>query len=111
MDALSEILGGVTLKGALFFRAEFSAPWSFSSPPSRNLAPALAPGAPHLVIYHFVIDGSGWLMPKDGPRLLLEPGNVVVVPHGNPHRMCSAEGAREVEMSAILRKLQTRDLT
>src|SRR5215510_11769456 len=61
MDAFSEILGGVALKGALFFSAEFSAPWGFSSPPSRNLAPALAPGAPHLVIYHFVIDGSGWL--------------------------------------------------
>jgi hypothetical protein len=26
-DAFSEILGGVVLKGALFFSAEFSAPW------------------------------------------------------------------------------------
>ena len=27
MDAFSEVLNGVRLKGAMFFRAEFSAPW------------------------------------------------------------------------------------
>jgi hypothetical protein len=31
MDLLSEILRVVKLKGALFFNAEFSAPWCFSS--------------------------------------------------------------------------------
>jgi len=27
MDAFSEVLSGVRLKGAMFFNAEFSAPW------------------------------------------------------------------------------------
>ena len=58
MDAFSEVLSGVRLKGAMFFSAEFSAPWRLSTPHSRMLAPTLAPGAPHLVIYHFVVDGS-----------------------------------------------------
>ena len=82
MDAFSEILGGVALKGALFFSAEFSAPWGFSSPPSRNLAPALAPGAPHLVIFHFVIEGSGLVRLEDGSKLRLEAGDVIVLPQG-----------------------------
>jgi hypothetical protein len=61
MDAFSEILSGVKLNGALFFSAELSAPWGFSSPASNLLAPMLAPGAPHLVIYHFVIDGEAFV--------------------------------------------------
>ena len=58
MDAFSEVLNGVRLKGAMFFRAEFSAPWRLSTPHFRALAPTLAPGAPHMLIYHFVVDGS-----------------------------------------------------
>ena len=36
MDAFSEILSGVKLNGAVFFSAEFSAPWGFSAPGSRR---------------------------------------------------------------------------
>ena len=73
MDAFSEILSGVKLNGALFFSAEFSAPWGFSSPASNTLAPMLAPGAPHLVIYHFVIDGGAFVQLADGQSIELEP--------------------------------------
>ena len=58
MDAFSEVLSGVRLKGAMFFSAEFSAPWRLSTPHCRALAPTLAPGAPHMLIYHFVVEGS-----------------------------------------------------
>ena len=33
MDVLSEVLRVVRLEGALFFNAEFSAPWCLSSAP------------------------------------------------------------------------------
>ena len=36
MDAFSEVLSGVKLKGALFFSAEFSAPWALSTPRSQH---------------------------------------------------------------------------
>ena len=52
MDAFSEILSGVKLSGAVFFTAEFSAPWGFSTPASRLMAAKVAPGAAHLVLYH-----------------------------------------------------------
>ena len=38
MDAFSEILSGVKLSGAVFFSAEFSAPWGFASPASNTCA-------------------------------------------------------------------------
>ena len=36
MDAFSEILSGVKLNGAVFFNAEFSAPWGFSASPETE---------------------------------------------------------------------------
>jgi AraC-like DNA-binding protein len=110
MDAFSEILGGLALKGALFFSAEFSAPWGFSTPPSRYLAPVVAPGVPHLVVYHFLVEGSGFVRVKDGLKLELEAGDIIVLPHGDAHRMCSEESAQEKETTAIVAKLQSRDL-
>jgi AraC-like DNA-binding protein len=111
MDAFSEILSGVKLSGALFFSAEFSAPWCFASPASNTLAPLLAPGAPHLVIYHFVIDGAAFVTFADGKSVELGPGDIVVLPHGDPHAMTSARGfTGEALTSAILSKIKSRDL-
>ena len=74
MDAFSEVLSGVRLKGAMFFSAEFSAPWRLSTPHSRTLASTLAPGAQHVVIYHFVVDGSARARLEGGPDVELSPG-------------------------------------
>jgi Cupin len=41
MDVLSEVLETVRLDGAMFYNAEFSAPWCFRSPGSSALAPYL----------------------------------------------------------------------
>ncbi len=38
MDAFSEILSVVKLNGALFFTAEFSAPWGFSAAAANIMA-------------------------------------------------------------------------
>jgi AraC-like DNA-binding protein len=112
MDAFSEILSGVKLNGAFFFNAEFSAPWCFSSPASNTLAPLLAPGAPHLVIYHFVIDGIAFVQLPDGESLELGPGDVVVLPHGDPHFMTSSRGLTGAALtSSILSKIKSRDLS
>src|SRR6187399_2084488 len=67
MDAFSEVLSGVRLNGALFFSAEFSAPWRLSTPHSTTLASTLAPGAQHLVIYHLVVDGAARARLEGGP--------------------------------------------
>jgi AraC-like DNA-binding protein len=112
MDAFSEILSGVKLNGALFFSAEFSAPWGFSSPASNMLAPLLAPGAPHLVIYHLIIDGGAFVRLADGQSIELGPGDVVVLPHGDPHQMTSGRGVTTTSLTpAILSKVKTRNLS
>jgi AraC-like DNA-binding protein len=114
MDAFSEVLSGVRLKGALFFNAEFSAPWRLSTPASRTLAPTLAPGAPpaqHTVIYHLVVDGSARAWREGGPEIELSPGDIVVFPHGDAHHLSGGSGANPVESAAVLLKIARRDIS
>ncbi len=111
MDALSEILRGVVLKGALYFNAEFSAPWGFRTPATAELAQLLTPGAPHLMIYHFLIEGSG-IVRLDGDReIALTAGDVIVVTHGDPHEMCSAVDVAPKLSDEMQAKLRAHDFT
>jgi len=111
MDAFSEVLSGVRLKGAMFFNAEFSAPWRLSTPHCRTLAPAVAPGAQHLVIYHFVVDGSARAQLEGGRDIDLSAGDIVVFPHGDPHHLSGGSGANRVESAEVLQKIATRDIS
>jgi AraC-like DNA-binding protein len=105
------VLNGLTLKGALFFSAEFSAPWCFTSPPSRALVSALSPGAPHLVIYHFVVDGAAQAWLRNGTRVELGPGDIVVFPHGDSHDLGDKDGSPRIEVSTVLNRIANRDLS
>ena len=40
----------------------------------------LAPGAPHVVIDHFDVDGSARARLEEGPEVELSPGAIVVFP-------------------------------
>ena len=111
MDAFSEVLRGVRLTGAMFFSAEFSAPWRLSTPHCRVMASTLAPGAPHIMIYHLVVDGSARASRTGGPEVELSPGDIVVFPHGDPHHLSGGSGTNPVESAAVLRKIATRDLS
>ena len=112
MDAFSEILSGVKLNGAVFFTAEFSAPWGFSAPASNVMAAMIAPGAAHLVLYHLVIEGGAVVELPDGQSIELKPGDVVIFPHGDPHHMSSGKGAtRPFPNYGITAKIKSRDLS
>jgi AraC-like DNA-binding protein len=111
MDAFSEILRGVVLKGALYFNAEFSAPWGFNTPATLELAQFLAPDAPHLTIYHLLVEGSGIVRLEGDLEIALTAGDVIVVTHGDPHEMCSAAGVANKLSDAMKAKLQAHDFT
>jgi len=112
MDAFSEILSGVKLSGALFFNAEFSAPWGLSQPASSVMAAKIAPEAEHLVFYHFVIQGGAVIELADGETIELTPGDVVIFPHGDAHHMSSGKGAvLPFPNYGIKAKIQARDLS
>jgi AraC-like DNA-binding protein len=112
VDAFSEILSGVKLNGALFFNAEFSDPWGFASPASQTLASTLAPGAPHVVIYHLLTEGRALAQISDEQPIALEPGDVVIFPHGDPHFIKSRVGPAQSQFDSEIRnKVMNRDLS
>ncbi len=112
MDAISHILSGVKLNGAVFFNAEFSAPWGVSTPGASFMTARLAPGAEHIVLYHFVIEGGAAIELTDGQCLQLAPGDVVIFPHGDAHHMSSGKGAtRPFPNYGITDKVKARDLS
>jgi AraC-like DNA-binding protein len=112
MDAFSQILSGVQLNGAVFFRAEFSAPWGLSTPAAKAMAATVGVGAEHLVVlYHLVIDGGAVIELLDGQRTELNPGDIVIFPHGDPHHMSSSAGVRPFPNYGISDKIKARDLS
>lgn len=112
MDAFSQILSRVKLNGAVFFTAEFSAPWGFSTPPPKVVADQLAPGAEHLVLYHFLVDGGAAVQLLDGSSVELKPGDAVIFPHGHQHHMTSIRGAvAPFPNYGIFAKIKARDLS
>ena len=112
MDAFSEILSGVKLNGAVFFTAEFSAPWGLSVPASNMTATILGLGAAHLLLYHLVVEGGAVIQLTDGQCTELKPGDIVIVPHGDSHDMSSGKGVKPPFPNyGIAPKIKSRDLT
>jgi len=87
MDVLADILKVVKLDAALFFNAEFSAPWCFSVRPSKEIAHYLSPSSGHLIVYHLVTEGRAYAGLSAGSRVELAAGDIVILPHGDAHLM------------------------
>ena len=85
MDTLSEALNSVRMTGAIFFDAECTAPWGFSIPPMDRVAHILAPGTDRIVGYHLVTEGRAFVKFGDETKIPVQAGDVVIVPHGDPH--------------------------
>jgi Cupin len=97
MDVISEVLRIVRLEGALFFNAEFSAPWCIREPQSTVKAPYLSPEAGHLIIYHFLTEGRAYAKLPAGRREELTAGDIVVFPHGDSHLLGNGSPAKPVD--------------
>jgi len=110
VDAFSEVLSSIKLKGALFFHAEFSAPWGFLSPQSKSLASYLMPDAQHLILFHFVLAGSARIRMEQGETVAVGAGDIVVFPHGDAHRMENGSSPQSLDPAATARLLSSHYL-
>lgn len=108
MDALSETLSVVRLKGAIFFNAKFTAPWCNSSGPARNVASVLAPNSERLIVFHMITEGECFLELDGEPTTRLAAGDVVLFPDGDAHRMASQPALAPTGRIRISTKLARR---
>lgn len=96
MDVLSEVLSAVRLRGALFFNAEFSAPWCISSSGAVGIAPYLPFKDAHLIMFHFLTEGRAYAALED-QRVELSAGDIVVLPGGDSHFLGNGAPRRAVD--------------
>jgi len=97
MDALSDVLRAVRLTGALFFDVQCSEPWVAETPEGKTIVGAMFPasGAEHLICYHVITQGTCWACVGDDPPIALKAGDIIMLPHGDTHVLCSTVGMRK----------------
>ena len=79
MDVLSDVLRAFRLRGTLYFRGEFRAPFGVQVPRTDFAAR-----------FHVVLHGRCWVRVCDESPVLLQRGDLLVIPHGRAH-VLSAE--------------------
>jgi len=77
-DALGEALHSLRLSGAFYCRSELTAPFGVA-----------LPAFPGSLMFHILMAGRCWLEVADEAPLLLQPGDLALVPHGRGHRLSS----------------------
>src|SRR5580658_9732504 len=102
MDVLSEILKVVKLKGALFYNGEFSSPWSVRAASSKGIATHFNAGVEHVIVYHLLTDGRAFIRLDSGQCMTLNAGDLVMIPHGDPHIMENGSTTQTIDDSKQL---------
>jgi AraC-like DNA-binding protein len=111
MDVLSEVLKAVKLDGALFYNAEFTAPWCFRSPASHMMAPYVSSGSRHVIIYHLLTEGRGYAhVEGDGRSVPLNAGDIVICPHGDAHVLGNGPPVPPVDNGRELERILSQGL-
>jgi AraC-like DNA-binding protein len=91
-DPLSDVLRSVRLRGSVFFHLTCRDEWSAMAPSSQVMGPAVMPGAEHVIEYHMIVKGEGWVAVDGEAPLRLHEGDIVMLPHGDEHVVSSAPG-------------------
>jgi AraC-like DNA-binding protein len=92
-DPLGEALHFLRMAGVFYCRSEFSAPWGLELPPFDNC-----------VMFHMVTSGECWIEVDGVEPHLMRPGELVLVPHGNGHRLSSAPGLAAAKLFDLERE-------
>lgn len=91
MDVLDDILATLDLKGALYFRTDFSAPWAVTVPDLSQAAR-----------FHLVVQGHCRVEFESGTALDLGAGDLVLIPRGRTHVLADSEGRNAPALETVL---------
>jgi AraC-like DNA-binding protein len=99
---LHDALERLSLKGAIFLRAEYSEPWALGELGGPGIANMLHPGADRLIFFDVVARGRCWESLADGERHWASAGDVIVLPYGDQHAIGGSESADPVPITSAL---------
>lgn len=93
VDPLGEALHFLRMSGVFYCRSEFSAPWALALPRFENC-----------VMFHIVTSGQCRLDVDGAETLVLRPGDLALVPHGEGHLLSSAVDVRPAKLFDLPRE-------
>lgn len=88
MDPLNDILQDLRLERSFYARSDLRTPWG------------LAFSAENGPSFHFIVSGRGFLR-IDAERILLEAGDLVLLPHGEEHQLTNPSEAEATPLAAL----------
>lgn len=91
MDPLSDVFRTLRVGSTLYFRATLGTPFGLEVGQRADVTR-----------FHVVISGSCWATVENNPPVLLERGDLVLVPHGSAHQLKSSP---DVQLKALQRAL------
>jgi len=103
MDALSEILRMARLSSGVFLRGEFSEPWCLTSRLKASDCSAYLGPSDHLILFHFVLEGTLAVETVDGQRAEFTAGEAVILPRNDPHQLVGRGITNSVLAQDVLR--------
>lgn len=85
MDALSDVLRIMRLKGGVFLHGEFCHPWCISVKVAPQSCSRYLGETAHVIPYHYVLEGRMRVRMPDGLEIALEAGESVMFPRNDMH--------------------------
>ncbi|MDN5941137.1 MAG: cupin domain-containing protein, partial [Nitrospira sp.] len=111
MEILSEVLRAVKLDGAMFYNAEFSAPWCARSIDARTVTSYLSPNSQHVIIFHLLTEGRGYAHVEGDDRPVpLNAGDILIVPRGDSHILGNGPSVTPVDRAQVLEQVLSQGL-
>jgi AraC-like DNA-binding protein len=89
-DLIGLVLGTLRTERASTARFTLTAPWALQSSGAEGLLIRVSTGAPY------------WIQGDGGEPVLIQPGDIVLLPQGAPHTVASAPGLPAVPFGSLL---------
>jgi AraC-like DNA-binding protein len=93
-DPVGSALHGLRMSGTFYCRSEFRAPWALALPAMDDC-----------LMLHVVTEGCCRLELRGQRAIVLKPGELALVPHGQGHVLCSASGLKASNLFDLPRQI------
>ncbi len=94
-DVLSDVFQALHLRSELYFRTDITGAWAIEIPADRRK-----------IRFHLVLQGRcAVALSGDGEAVVLEAGDLAVVPHGRAHILADRAGRKPKRLDAVLARV------
>jgi AraC-like DNA-binding protein len=110
-DVLSDVLRSVRLKGGVFLDVTLTAPWAVSTYVTAEACRPLLKKPAQLIAYHFVLSGRALLTVDGHQPVMLQAGEIVLLPRNDVQVLASEPGLVPVNGPEVIDFSQDGNLT